>query len=374
MGTTSSSCNIEHDLEQHKLQEEICRQNNIITRQEHLIELFRTMKTTDKKLDPELDNKFESVKKNRDYEYLVFSGGSVKGITYCGCLDIIEQEGILYDKNDKLKIKGFAGTSVGSVVASLLAIGYTNQELKNIMMKLDTSLLYDEKSGFIRDSLNFIEDYGVASGNFLYNFIGELIKKKTGDPDYTIDQLYNDKGITLVAVGTDMNTKSSLYFYPNHKNKNCRDISIRKAIRISTSIPFIFKPVTFDNNLCVDGGILDYYPLHVFDGDYPGQIEARLNIIPPNTKVLGINIMTEDSINSIIERKREDISCITEYALSFITTFMTENRRKILTTPYRKRTINIITLDIPTGQFSLTMEQKQILIEQGKEATMQFFE
>ena len=102
---------------------------------------------------------------------------------------------------------------MGSIVASLLAIGYSASEINVIMQgELNIDSIIDKKGLFV-NPLSFMREYGVAPGNLLHNKIGDLIKKKTNNPDYTIEQLYNDKKIKLVIVGTNLNKRNSVYFY-----------------------------------------------------------------------------------------------------------------------------------------------------------------
>jgi len=304
-----------------------------------------------------------------DYHFLVFSGGGIKGISYCGALDVLDSNNILYDEDGNFKIMGFAGTSAGSIIAALLAVDYKPKEIKKIMKKLNMRDLVDDKSGMVRDGLHLIEKYGTAPGNFVLNFLGDLIKAKTGNEDYTIDQLYADKGIKLVIVGTDMNICASQYFYPNDGS----NITIRKAIRISMSIPFLFEPVLHNKNYYVDGGVLDNYPLHVFDGEYPGEKTSRCGMCKPNDKVLGLQIITEDSTNDDGTVTREEIGNLLQFSFTFIKTFMLENDRRMLTPTNKKRTIRIVTPNYPATNFAISDDDKKLLMECGRKHTLDFF-
>src|SRR5208282_2448020 len=128
-------------------------------------------------------------------------GGGIKGISYCGALEVLEKLDIL---NANL-IKGFAGSSAGSIIASLLAIGYTPKEITDIMLGLNMADMTDGTVSYVREGLNLAESYGLVPGNFMYDFLGKLIKDKTGSSDYTIEQLFVDKKIKLAIVTTDMN-------------------------------------------------------------------------------------------------------------------------------------------------------------------------
>ena len=238
---------------------------------------------------------------------------------------------------------------------------------------MDFAKFIDDKYGYIRDAYNIIKDYGIAPGDYFSNLLGELIEKKTGNKDYTIDDLYNDKGIKLVIVGTDLSKQKSEYFYPNHKNENMRNIPIRKAVRISMSIPFLFEPIKMNGCLYVDGGVLDNFPLHVFDGDYPGDINARLNLCPPNPEVLGLNIMTTEEIGEFLHDEKEDINSFLQYSVSYVNIFLVENERRLMTPSYWHRTINIVTPDIPLTHFHLSEDEKHKLIDLGKKYTTEFF-
>lgn len=303
-----------------------------------------------------------------DYKYLIFSGGGIKGISYCGALDVLESKGIL--KN----IIGYAGTSSGAILASLLAVGYSAVELKQIMNDLNMADLIDDKFGYIRDGINIVESYGVAPGKYVNKLLGTLIKKKTGNKDYSINQLFHDKKIKLVIVGTNMNTGSSRYFYPDSPCIVDGNISIRKAVRISMSIPLIFEPVMHDNNIHVDGGVLDNFPLHVFDGPYPGEMNARLDLCKINKQVLGLRIITSESIDNYDKLKNIKINNLLEYGLSFISTFMAENNRRILTPTNMLRTISIITPIYSIYDFNVSSEDKQLLINAGYNSTLSFFD
>src|SRR5690606_4411768 len=136
-----------------------------------------------------------------------------------------------------------------------------------IMDEMDFRKLVDDKVGYIRDTINFVEDYGVCPGEYINQFLGDLIERKTGNPDYTIEQLYQDKGIKLVIVTTDIVHYRSVYMNPCNELEHNRCIPIRKAIRMSMSIPFLFEPVKYEGQLCVDGGVLDNYAIHAFDDE-----------------------------------------------------------------------------------------------------------
>jgi len=309
-------------------------------------------------------------KANRDYKYLVFSGGAVKGVAYAGALELLEHMGILNN------IIGYAGNSVGSIAASLLAIGYEYTEIIEFLRTIDYEKILDDKWGYIRDGINIIKDYGLAPGNYLYELMGNMIEQKTGNKDYTIDDLYRDKGIKLVLVGVDLNRMKVLYFYPEHHDENMRNVPIRLGIKISVCIPWVFEPVEFNGSLCVDGGVLDCYPIHAFDGEYPGDPLARRNLCPPNPEVLGMDLNSSNTVSDLFEcdKNKLEIKNIIEYSMSYIDLWLTETERRYITPFYWYRTINIITPTIPSSKFDLSEEERRELINIGKNSALKFFE
>lgn len=305
-------------------------------------------------------DKLKPIKEQKDYECLVFSGGGIKCISLVGALQEYVDRGLNMNK-----IKKFAGTSAGAITASLLAIGYSIEELKEELFELPMSKIIDDKFGYIRDAFHFVKHYGIAPGDSIDEILADLITEKTGNPNYTIRNLYEDKGIELVIVVTDMCRESNIYFHPNHKDKQYRNISIKKAVRMSMNIPFLLEPVEFDNSYCVDGGVLDNYPLHVFDGEFPGDMTAIQNLCPINYKVLGFNILTKKEMENFVYGEKNKIDGIFDFSMTFINMLMDFNEKKMMTPSYWYRTVNIVTDNYPLTEFKLTDEQKEKLIEDG---------
>ena len=353
------------------LEEKISQQNTVITLLNTEIDVLRTSKHH-KGIKKDL-SEINKVWESKDYQYLVFSGGGVKGISYCGALLELEKQNVLMSDNITAKIKEICGVSAGSIVAALLAVGYTPQEVYDEMTHIDFEKIADDKLGVIRDTINFIDDWGVCPGEYIMELMGKLIKKKTGHSDYTIENLYNDKGIKLVIVTTDMTYQRSVYLYPGNPKKEFSTIPINVAIRMSMGIPFVFEPYEYHGSYFADGGILDNYPLHVFDGEYPGDPKARLNLCKPNPHVLGLKIMTTNETMNYDLIPKQVYDSLFDYGMGFVNTFLAENDRRIMIATYWIRSIMMITPNYPISKFVLTEEEKQSLICIGKDGVDLFF-
>lgn len=299
-----------------------------------------------------------------DYEYFVFSGGSIKGVAFLGALQVLEKYGVMGPH-----IKGYAGTSAGSIIAAMMAIGLSYTEIGNYMVKLDTTKIPDDKFGFIRDTKNLFTHYGVCEGNYLYNYVGDIIKTHCGNKNYTIEQLYKDTNIILVIPITNVNTMETVYLNPHHEDAAYRCIPIRLAIRMSTSIPYMFEPIKYNGCSFVDGGLIDNYPINVFDGDTIGSIDQCLGKCEPNSKVLGFKLITTREPN-----QWTSIDSFVNFGLKLIDMFLVENDRKSLTKSNKKRTINILTDNYPLMDFTMDTKKQTALINAGIKATFEFLD
>src|SRR6185436_16308275 len=90
----------------------------------------------------------------------VFEGGGVKGSAFAGALAVVEKMGY--------EFVNVAGTSAGSIVAALIAAGYTAAEIKTIIDSLDYARFKDETSldaiPFAGKALNLLFTNGIYKG------------------------------------------------------------------------------------------------------------------------------------------------------------------------------------------------------------------
>lgn len=189
---------------------------------------------------------------------LGFQGGGVKVIACVGAL-----KRLVLNKINLSKIKKFAGTSAGSQVATLLACGYTVTELENILFNMPLKKFKDGSFGFFRDTFRLFTKFGYYKGQFLEEYIDELIKQKTHIKNTTFLDLFNKTGNILRITGTCLTTGSLEYF-----DKDLTpDMPISKAVHISSCIPVFYAAVKYNSKYYVDGGVLRNLPIMAFPGD-----------------------------------------------------------------------------------------------------------
>jgi NTE family protein len=223
------------------------------------------------------------------YENLVFEGGGVLGIAYCGAIQVMEELNIL--KN----IKRYAGTSAGSIFAAMMACGATADYVTKTAYNIDFKKFEDDSWGIFRDIWRFIKEYGLYPGDAFYNYLGIVIKDLTGSPNTTFKQVRNKFGNDLVLTGCNVDTQKLVYFSADSDP----DMPIRLAVRISSSFPFFFKSIVYKNDHYVDGGMLNNMPIEVFDKpiDKGGKCCKEMNM-----KTLGLYLETTDEINRVVPR------------------------------------------------------------------------
>lgn len=157
---------------------------------------------------------------------LALSSGAIRGLAHLGVLEVLETEGIPIDL--------IAGTSAGSLIGGLYALG---QELKHLQ-KLAINLKWEHLT-----DLTFSRR-GLVAGNKLLDFLNLLTQQKS----------FADLQIPFTAVATDIELGEAILL---------RSGSVAEAIRASSSIPGIYHPFEKDGRLLVDGALVDRIPISV---------------------------------------------------------------------------------------------------------------
>lgn len=197
---------------------------------------------------------------------LVLSGGGAKGAAHIGVLKYLEEAGIPIDY--------IAGTSMGSIVGGMYALGYTSDEILDIISEVDWDRLISnqvdrKKISFTRKAESRTQlvtipfslgtdnhelqkrsfknslPTGIVSGDNLINLFNSLSVGYSDPVDF------KDLPIPFICVATNMiNGKADIL-----------DKGIfSKSIRASMAIPILFDPVRIDETLYADGGLVKNFP------------------------------------------------------------------------------------------------------------------
>jgi NTE family protein len=302
---------------------------------------------------------------------LVFEGGGVAGIAYGGALTVMEEHNLLEN------VIRVGGASAGVIVATLFAIGYTAQEIKNIIIETKFSSFKDDSFGVIRDTVRLTQDYGWHKGNAFKSWLEEYITDKFGFVNVTFKDLdlkvrNGQFGMKhLYVLGTNLTQqKSEIY-----SHETTPDMLIIEAVRISMSIPFFFQCVRKGDDILVDGGVADNYPIKLFDKGkyYLTYFPTDTTITNPETLGFRLDTKKEIEANKTWGNTAVKIDDLSSYIAAIISYFMETANKRHLTKKDKERTIFIDKGHIKATDFDLSDEDVSLLIQNGEEAVKSFF-
>ncbi len=180
----------------------------------------------------------------------VFSGGGARGISQIGALKVLEDLGIRPDI--------VIGTSIGSVIGGLYAIGYSADEIEELFLSQNWNDLFLDNISRKNISIEEKNDFGnyiielpivkkkisLPKGLIAGQKISILLTKLTTAVSHISD--FDDFNIPFRCAATNLETGNSVVF---------EEGNLAEAMRASMSIPSIFVPFKIDGTLYIDGGI-----------------------------------------------------------------------------------------------------------------------
>ena len=188
---------------------------------------------------------------------VVLSGGGAKGTAHIGALKVIERAGIPIDI--------VTGTSMGSLVGGLYAIGYNSEALDTLVRGLDWTYLLSDRENMSRQNIidrkrqnTYIISHGLTIGK-RNNNEGGIIKGRNISMlleklcmGYADSLDFNKLPIPFACVATNIVDNSEVDIHSGR---------LPQALRASMAIPAFFSPVRMGNMVLVDGGMTNNYPV-----------------------------------------------------------------------------------------------------------------
>lgn len=277
--------------------------------------------------------------KNDKKKILVMSGGGLKGFAGLGSLKC------LLDNDITNKFDTLAGSSVGAVICFLYNIGYGPKDIYDILEQIDFTKLikYIEPENLLLDPC-----FGISSPEPIIYSIYKFMKNKNINNKITFLQLYEMTKTNLIITGTCLNDVTIKYF----SHSTTPDMQILKALRISISIPFIFRPYQYDGKLWVDGGVMNNFPIDLFNDRLDDVIGIYMDDV-------------YDYINEIEE--------IHDYFIRvFKCVFRGLNYNKIEL--FKKYFVHIKTQGNHSTNWEITQQDKKMLYDAGYKQTLDYIE
>ena len=190
---------------------------------------------------------------------LVLSGGGAKGMAHIGAIKVIEEIGIPIDY--------VVGTSMGSIIGGLYAIGYTPEQMDSLVRKQDWQFLLSDRTPRKEKNLSereADEKYVISvpfSKNSIKEATGGLIKGQNIDNLFSEltfgyhDSIKFDKlPIPFACVSENIVNGNEFVFHEG---------ILATAMRASMAIPGVFTPVRLNDMVLIDGGVVNNYPVNI---------------------------------------------------------------------------------------------------------------
>lgn len=195
------------------------------------------------------------------------AGGGIRGIAHVGVLKALEENNI--------EVEAIGGTSAGSIVATLYAMGYSPYYIYLLFKRYAKDIINIRSKPILSGVTSFIKSnkvgiVGLSDGERFEKMYDELANKKGF-------KLVGDIKMPLVISAVDIGEAKEYIFTNCASRQNMNDnyiteIGIGKAVRASSSFPAIFCPCEFKKHIFMDGGVLDNIPTEELKKIYSGKI------------------------------------------------------------------------------------------------------
>ena len=238
---------------------------------------------------------------------VALSGGGIRGIAHAGVLRALEENGI--------KIDIIGGTSCGSMVASLYAMGYTPHYIyilfkryaKDIAALNTKPIISGLQSHFFKSKKVFSS---LKDGEIIETVYNKLALRKG-------IKNVNEIQMPLVIPSVDI-TESKEYVFTNSIPENAEDklqyitdITVGKAVRASSSFPAVFNPCLMGTHAFMDGGALDNVPVNEVrkqGADKVIAVKFDADSVDENSNIMDIVMKTIDIMGSKISEESLEMS------------------------------------------------------------------
>ncbi|HSW64748.1 MAG TPA: patatin-like phospholipase family protein [Dissulfurispiraceae bacterium] len=194
---------------------------------------------------------------------LVLGAGAARGFSHIGVLKVLENNGI--------PVHMIVGTSAGSFVGSLSAYGFNAYQLQKMALELQKGDVIDLT----------IPDNGFVKGELLENYINRMLRNTP------IEKLRTP----FYAVTTNVSTGEEVVFTQGNAGM---------AVRASSAIPGVFRPVRINGRAYVDGGVVSPVAVEaarrfgadiVIAVDISSDLDIRVPVGTIDTILQSVNIM-----------------------------------------------------------------------------------
>jgi predicted acylesterase/phospholipase RssA len=289
----------------------------------------------------------------RVFNSMVIAGGVMKSLSAIGCVRYLEEVNLIKH------IRNFLGTSAGSIMSLFLTLSFSSREIEAFLVehlpRHDVSLIN------IDEVFSLVEKLGLNKGKNIEAFVACMLYSKMGVRDATFLDVAKHTGNNLIVCVTNLSKGRPEYWSVD----TVPNMSVIKAIRTSCCIPFVFTPITHNNDIYIDGGVLENFPIKYFADSKLGD-------------VIGLNILSKTACRDADNEKEKEKKATNfmDYAMLVFNT-ITNKLASIDTENNTNNMGHIVTVtleDYPwvsltSMQIELPSEQLQQYIKEGYDKT-----
>ena len=281
---------------------------------------------------------------------LSLEGGGIRCLAHIGALVAFYELKVLDN------FKNYSTSSGGAIIGGLVYVGMSPKHLL-ALLDVDFSKFKDNSFGLSFDLIRLFRYYGWNKGDYFLNWYKKLLFELTSIKNPTFKDLHEFNNLEVhdrgLVVTTSCVVHQRVEYYSYHTTPH---YSVAKAIRASMAMPGIFTPVMAGECILVDGGMLENYPIKVFDG------------YSKNKSSIGLLLTSEEER----EFKPIKIDNLKDFGLSCLQTIIGNSERLTKTSVDWSRTISIDTLGVGATDFDIDKTTKEKLVQSGYYTTMEF--
>lgn len=326
--------------------------------------------------------------------YAIFQGGGAKGFAHIGALRAAEDRGIRFE--------GVAGTSIGAIVAALIAAGYHADELFAMDGRVPAGVLDidpldvideadwreiealgDDLAAFaarpmsrMRDKffnlwlrqprlafahrrilVRLARDYGMTGTAGLVSWLDRLLVAKRAPGSFGRVR-FGDLELPLRVVAADLVTGSTRIF----GGPEDAGMPVADAVAASACYPGVFAPVALDEGLFVDGGLVSNLPAWVFDAERRGD--------PGFVPTFGIRFVDAGVDAAGGRRGPSDLLRFLRRLIDTAVSGASQLESRAIDDFYAVD----LAVDVPTLSFTGLRARAPAMIERGRQDVLRFFE
>lgn len=226
-------------------------------------------------------------------KHLVISGGGPLGLKFLGALQHLENDG--YWKLDD--VESIYATSVGSIIGAFICLKYDWETLTKYIIERPWQDAFKVTAKQIFDSYY---NKGLFDSQLAEVIFKPLLNAKNMELTITLKEFYEYTKIDFHIFTFELNKFETVELnYKTHP-----DLSLLKALTMSSALPGIFMPTIIDDNCFIDGGVMCNYPINQCLRDHENEDE-----------IMGIKSTYNVEQDSLKNVKVTQESSLLEYAI-----------------------------------------------------------